>query len=97
MRTLPDKFEISQNYPNPFNPVTNIQYQLPEACKVEIKIYNMIGQEIKTLVSEQKAAGYYHILWNGTDNYGYLVSSCIYFYIFTAGDYNKTNKMVLLK
>jgi hypothetical protein len=95
--TLPTSYTVSQNYPNPFNPSTSIQYALPKSSMVTIKVYNMLGQEVRTLTSEVKQAGYYSVQWNGDNNLGQPVSSGIYIYRVTAGQYFKTMKMVLLK
>jgi hypothetical protein len=79
-KVMPAEFMVSQNYPNPFNPVTTIRYAIPQPAKVEIIIYNIMGQKIKMLVSEQKEAGFYKASWDGTSDSGYQVASGIYFY-----------------
>ncbi len=94
---IPQKFELYQNYPNPFNPSTSIMFDLPSDEFVTLKIYNIIGQEVRTLVNEFKNAGRYTITWDGKDNTGKLVPSGIYFYRITAGNFSKTLKMVLTK
>jgi hypothetical protein len=94
---IPDKFEVSQNYPNPFNPTTAIQFALPQAAKVSIKIYNMLGQEIKTLYSGDRGAGTYTVQWNGDNNFGRSVASGTYIYRVVTGQNVVTKKMVLLK
>ncbi len=94
---IPKTYEVSQNYPNPFNPSTVIKYGLPEASYVSIKIYNMLGQEVRTLVSGQKSAGTYNVQWNGDDSYGNQVSSGAYIYRIVAGNFVQVRKMVLLK
>lgn len=95
--TRPESYELQQNYPNPFNPKTNIEYQLPEESLTTVKIYNIMGQEVRTLVDEVKKAGYHSILWNGLDNSGVAVSSGIYYYRMVTGVYVETKKMVLLR
>jgi len=95
--SLPTQYALSQNYPNPFNPVTDIQYQIPEAVHVELSIYNVLGQAIYTLVDDQRAAGKYTIRWFGTDSQGREVSAGLYFYQIKAGDFVSVRKMVLLK
>jgi len=95
--TVPDKFELSQNYPNPFNPTTEIRYQLPVAREVSLRIYNVLGQLVKTLVDEPKLAGDYIVRWDGQDNFGNIVSSGVYFYRFQAGEYIETRKMLFIQ
>ncbi len=94
---IPTQFSVDQNYPNPFNPSTVINYALPKSAFVSIKIYNMLGQEVKTLVSTERSAGIYSVQWNGDNNYGKPVSSGTYIYRVVAGEYVRTMKMVLLK
>ncbi|MCH8170308.1 MAG: T9SS type A sorting domain-containing protein [Bacteroidetes bacterium] len=94
---VPVDFTLSQNYPNPFNPSTVIKYALPEASFVTLKIYNMLGQEIKTLVSGDKSAGVYNVQWNGKDNYGSPVASGTYIYRVIAGSNVVSKKMILLR
>ena len=89
--------KLNQNYPNPFNPETTIEYQLPENSFVLVKVSNILGQEIKTLVNENKPAGNHFIKWDGTDNSGNKVSSGIYVYKIKAGNFIDIKKMVLLK
>lgn len=95
--TIPTAFELNQNYPNPFNPSTTIKYGLPEASNVTIKVYNMMGQEVKTLVNSYKPAGRYEVEWNGENEFGRKVSSGTYLYRVTAGEYVSVKKMVLMK
>ena len=95
--TKPDDFELSQNYPNPFNPTTKINFQLPEQQVVSLKVYNMMGQEVATLVDGPKEAGYHTAVWNGFDKYGNQVASGIYYYRIIAGTFVRTKKMLLLK
>lgn len=90
-------YDLSQNYPNPFNPTTTIAYRIAKKGPVELSIYNVLGQKIKTLVNEVKPAGNYQVSWDGTNQLGQLVSSGIYFYCLRSGDFIKTNKMVLLR
>ncbi len=99
--SLPDAFELSQNFPNPFNPSTTIRYAVSTNAQVVIKIYNLLGQEVRTLVSGNKAAGRYAVEWNGTSNTGAQVASGIYLYRMEAVSGNdrfvQTNKLMLLK
>ena len=94
---LPSEFELSQNYPNPFNPSTTINYALPSASYVTIKVYNILGQEIKTLVSQEMMAGKHNIVWNGVNDYGQKVASGVYLYRISAGNFIQSKKMLLLK
>jgi hypothetical protein len=81
-----------QNYPNPFNPSTIISYELPKASKVVIKVYDVLGNEVATLVNEEKSAGRY-----STEFFGSNLSSGIYLYKITSGDFIQTKKMILMK
>jgi len=85
-------FSLSQNYPNPFNPITTIKYNLPGISFVTLKVYDVLGNEIASLVNEQKPAGSYEVEFDGTN-----LTSGIYFYQLRAGKYVETKKMVLLK
>lgn len=86
------KYKLSQNYPNPFNPLTTIKYEIPERSFVSIKIYDVLGNAIATLVDEEKPAGSYEVLFNGRE-----LSSGIYFYTLTSGNFMNTKKLILLK
>jgi hypothetical protein len=86
------EYDLSQNYPNPFNPSTTIKYQIPEIYFVTIKVYDVLGNEIATLVNEEKPAGEYEVEFNGTG-----LSSGIYFYQLQAGSFVETKKMVLMR
>ncbi len=94
---LPREYSLSQNYPNPFNPSTVIHYELPKVSEVKLEIYNTLGQKVLTLNEGIKSAGRYDVQWDGKDEQGHLVSSGIYIYRFSAGDYQRTMKMILLK
>jgi len=85
-------FSLSQNYPNPFNPATTITYSLTKSSLVILKIYDILGKEIVTLVNEDKQSGTYNVTWNAQD-----VTSGVYFYKIIIGEHSKTNKMLLLK
>ncbi|MCK4654679.1 MAG: right-handed parallel beta-helix repeat-containing protein [Candidatus Cloacimonetes bacterium] len=88
---------LHQNYPNPFNPETTISYQLPENGKVELTVYNLKGQKVKTLVNEVLPAGEHSIVWDGIDDNGKSVSSGIYFYKLKTENHEETKKMILMK
>jgi C1A family cysteine protease len=93
----PDYYSLAQNYPNPFNSTTSIYYTLPKAAKVTIKVYNLVGEEIKTLLDQIQSAGKNSIDWNGTDQSGQTVSSGIYFYRLEAEGKIITKKMTFLR
>ncbi|MCK9280775.1 MAG: alpha-amylase family glycosyl hydrolase [Melioribacteraceae bacterium] len=94
---IPTGFLLEQNYPNPFNPSTTIKYSLAEPGFVSLKIYNTLGQEIITLINNEKNSGYYSVNWNGKDAGGMNVASGIYLYSLKAGGAQSTKKMLLLK
>ncbi len=99
---VPLRFDISSNYPNPFNPTTTIKYQLPHQSEVKLAIYNLLGQEVRTLVNGVVSAGYHEILWDAQDETGKSVSSGLYIYRFQAtssgkASFEKVHKMILLK
>jgi len=90
-------YQLIQNYPNPFNPSTTIGYSILNPDKVSIKIYDVLGREVKTLVNEFKENGNYQVIWNGENNFGHKVNSGIYFYRIEADLFVDTKKMILLK
>jgi len=94
---LPQKFSLSQNYPNPFNPTTIVRYQIPKREKVELVIYNVLGQPIATLVDREQEPGYYEVKWDGKDRFGNEVSTGIYIYRLQCGEHTLTRKMIKLK
>jgi hypothetical protein len=77
---MPREFGLTQNYPNPFNPTTEIQYTLPAAGKVTLKIFNVLGEQVRLLVDEFKPAGQYTVVWDGKNNAGETIASGIYIY-----------------
>lgn len=94
---LPVTFALQQNYPNPFNPETMIQYQLPVRVAVTLKVFNALGQEVRTLVQKVQAPGVYRITWDGQDSRGKTLSAGVYLFQLQAGDFNMTRKMALVK
>ncbi len=94
---LPTEFNLGQNYPNPFNPSTTFEFALPELSKVNIGIYNVLGQLVKTLADAEYAAGRYSVDWDGTSDNGSPVATGIYFYRMNANDFQATKKLMLLK
>ena len=83
---LPEDFNLKQNYPNPFNPATNIEYSIPEASFVQLKVYDLLGNEVTTLVSKKQSVGVYEVVWDGTDAKGAQVASGVYIYRLNAGN-----------
>jgi hypothetical protein len=94
----PNDYKLFSNYPNPFNPSTMIEYQLPLDKNVTVKVYNLMGQSIRTLVSNEfKNAGRHAVQWNGLNDAGRKVASGVYIYSLEWGNFKKTNRMMLLK
>ncbi|MBK9097425.1 MAG: T9SS type A sorting domain-containing protein [bacterium] len=96
---LPNSFVLYQNYPNPFNPSTVIKYQLPLSGNVTLKVYDLLGREVATLVDEFKPAGSYEVEFDASSNSGSVrnLTSGIYFYKLQSENFNETKKMMLLK
>ncbi len=88
---------LHQNYPNPFNPTTTIEYELPKPTKVELKIYDLLGQEIITLLDEHQTAGIKSVVWDGRDQFKRPVSSGVYLYMLKAGKQIQNRKMILMR
>ena len=98
VQTLPEAFALADNFPNPFNPATTIQYALPQAADVELTVYNLVGQPVRTLVAEHQSAGHYAVEWDATNDSGHSLSSGMYFYRLQAGEeFLEVKKMLLLK
>jgi len=97
LSSKPYSFHLSQNYPNPFNPVTTIQYSLPKRVYVNIDVYNMQGQKIRTLMSEFKPEGVHQLIWDGLTNSGTMAASGIYIIQVIAGEFRDTKKAVFMK
>jgi hypothetical protein len=95
--TTPVKAGLLGNYPNPFNPATTIRYALNEDTFVSLKVYNMLGQEVATLVEGYQSAGYHSAEWNSRTEAGTVVASGIYMYRLTAGNVINTGRMLLAK
>jgi hypothetical protein len=94
---LPGTYALEQNYPNPFNPTTLIHYQLPVNTSVTLKLFDLLGQEVRTLVDEIQSAGYKSVAWNSTNNSGNQVATGVYFYRLQTKEYVKTMKLLLMK
>jgi len=89
---IPDKYLLEQNYPNPFNPNTVISFQLPVSSNVSLKVFDILGNEISTIVNGYQPAGKYEFEFSGAN-----LPSGVYFYTITAGQYSETKKMILMK
>ncbi|MFQ5582912.1 MAG: alpha/beta hydrolase-fold protein, partial [Calditrichia bacterium] len=96
-RAIPAVFELEQNYPNPFNPTTTIRYNLPGASKVILTIYNLLGQQVVTLVDEVQSPGQKSVVWDGRNSNGQVVGTGVYLYRLQAGEEVAVRKMILLK
>jgi hypothetical protein len=94
---LPTTFMLSQNFPNPFNPTTSIRFSVPQVSDVRLTIYNMIGQEVRTLFAGQMDRGTKVVSWDGLDNHGRQIASGMYVYRMVAGSFVESHKMMLLK
>jgi len=94
---MPTEFALHENYPNPFNPSTTLRFDLPELSDVNVIIYNMLGQEVKTFNMQNISAGHHSIKWNATNDLGDPVSAGVYLYQLQTRDFVKTRKMILLK
>ena len=97
IENIPATYALFNNYPNPFNPITVIDYAIPEPTHVRLVVYDILGRQITKLVDRVDNPGYQSIKWNGTNDYGQLVSAGMYFYHLQAGKFSKVRKMVLLK
>jgi flagellar hook assembly protein FlgD len=94
---VPADFYVYQNYPNPFNPSTTIRYNIPQSSNVSVKIYNMLGQEIKTLFAGNLNSGVHSVIWNGDTNSGTKAASGTYIFMVKYNGQFQVKKMILLK
>ena len=94
---LPQFYVLEQNFPNPFNPATTIQYSLPAAGPVSLKIYGIDGQVVRHLVSQHQNAGNHQAVWDGLDESGMQTANGVYLYELRAGEYRALRKMLLIK
>ena len=90
-------YKLYQNYPNPFNPSTEIKYQVLNQSKVVIKIYDLLGNTVKTLVNQEMSSGTFNVTWNGDSDYGKKITSGVYFCRMESGAYIQTIKLMLMK
>ena len=96
-KTTPFEFALHQNYPNPFNPETKIQFDVAEKSKVNISIFNLVGQKVATLVDNTMDIGKYTITWGGLNDKGAPLPSGMYFYEMNSSSYHSIKKLVLVK
>lgn len=94
---LPYRFWLEQNYPNPYNATTIIRYSCAVDAYVRLRVYNILGQEVAALVSEQKSAGIHSVLWDSNDKNGMPLASGIYIYRMTAGLFFQAKKLIILR
>ena len=92
IKQLPTDYRMEQNYPNPFNPSTVIEFSIPHSCNVSLKVFNQLGQEIATLISEELHSSKYKINWDASG-----ISSGVYYYQIRAGDFIQTKKLLLIR
>jgi hypothetical protein len=101
LHEVPLTHELSQNYPNPFNPETEIRFGIPAqitaGTNVQLRVYNMLGELVRTLVDEPMQPGTYTARWNGRDDRGVQVAAGVYIYRIVAGEYRATKRMLMLK
>ena len=96
-RLVPRQYALFANFPNPFNPSTSIEYALPEAATVELAVFDILGQRVRTLISGRQVAGFYRLAWDGRDRAGRAVASGVYFYRLATADFDQTRKMTLIR
>ncbi len=94
---LPSSYRLYQNYPNPFNSETTIEYDLPKKADVELIVFNILGQKVKTLVNKTEKAGTHKVVWDGKDKFGRKAGSSFYFYYLKAGKFIETKRMLLIR
>ena len=96
-KITPIQFALHQNYPNPFNPETNIQFDIAENSRVQVSVFNLVGQQVASLINKQMDAGVYHVRWSGLNDKGEPLPSGMYFYEMKTDYYNSVKKLVLVK
>jgi hypothetical protein len=94
---IPDEFALAQNYPNPFNPVTTIVYDVPAQSDVTIRIFSLLGKQVKTIFNEKQSPGRFELEWNGTDDTGRKLASGVYFLRMDADGFTQMRKMTILR
>ena len=94
---LPTTYELVQNHPNPFNPITTINFSIPEQSMVTMKIFDLSGRLVETLINNQMSVGHHSVNWDGKDSYGNEVSAGIYIYTLEGNNIYMSRKMILMK
>ncbi|MCK5738526.1 T9SS type A sorting domain-containing protein, partial [bacterium] len=97
LNVKPESYAVLRNYPNPFNPETTMEYTIPENSLVELAVYNMLGQKIRTMINDFRPAGNYRAVWDGRDNFGMTVPSGVYIARMTGNGFSINTKMLLIK
>jgi len=97
LKAVPSVYSLAQNFPNPFNPTTTIEYSIPQSGHVQLAIWNIAGQKVRTLVNENQTASYKKVVWDGRNDMGETVGAGLYIYKLTAGSFTKIHKMNLIK
>ena len=93
----PTQFALQQNFPNPFNPTTTIEYSVPKIAHISLRVYDLLGREVKSLVNASRVAGSYRIVWDGKNNSGEIMPSGYYLYKMQTGNFTATKRMMLMK
>ncbi len=93
---VPYVYELEQNYPNPFNPSTTIRFSVPQKAHVELIVYNLLGQKVRTLIDKEMGAGFHRVKWNGLDDHGAAVTTGVYIVKMTSGQFVQTRKMLMI-
>ncbi|MCB0749790.1 MAG: T9SS type A sorting domain-containing protein, partial [Ignavibacteriae bacterium] len=96
IEVLPTKYELFQNYPNPFNPSTKIKFSMPEDAKININVYNVLGEKVASVISEELKAGFHQVDFNSNST-GYQLASGVYIYTIESKNFSQVKKMILMK
>ena len=96
-QSIPRSMTLHQNYPNPFNPSTTIEFELVKPARAIVRVYNALGEVVRTLVDRQLAVGTHRVVWDGRNDHGREVASGVYLYRLTAGGVTQEKKMVLVR
>ena len=95
--TLPFVYSLQQNYPNPSHPTRTLQFSVLDRSKTELKVFDIMGREVITLVNQTLEPGYHQIIWNGRNGFGQSIASGMYFTVMKSENFNAVKKMILLK